>query len=360
MSGRTADAVVGDLPGPSIPVATTRRRPHRRCRHRRRRIHRTVDGAVLARRRSRPARRRRRASPRRVRCQRTQRRVVLGAAAGQPHQPRQPPRADGDDRLAAGDDRHGRPRRRVRRAQRRGRPRHRSSTRAARSPWPATRRSIAGSRRRSPKHGGSGSAMPTSACSTPPRRTSGSAPPSYSAAMFTPHCAAVHPLRLVHAIAAAATRAGARIVEGTSTSSRSSPDRLTTTAGTIRADVVVLATEAYTSQLPRATSRRPADLLDDDRLGAAERGAVGRDRARRPADVHRRIARRRLRPAHGRRAPRLRRTRRAVPLRIAGRGRFDTDERVRSALRDDGRRDVPGARRRRLPVPLGRAARRAA
>ncbi len=68
-------------------------------------------------------------------------------------------------------------------------------------------------------------------------------------AMFTPHCAAVHPLRLVAAIAAAAERAGARIVEGVDVV-EVEPRRLTTTAGTIGADVVVLATEAYTSQLP--------------------------------------------------------------------------------------------------------------
>jgi glycine/D-amino acid oxidase-like deaminating enzyme len=68
-------------------------------------------------------------------------------------------------------------------------------------------------------------------------------------ATFTPHCAAVHPLRLVRAIAGAAARAGARIVEGVEVVDLS-PHRLTTTAGTIRADVVVLATEAYTTQLP--------------------------------------------------------------------------------------------------------------
>ncbi len=68
-------------------------------------------------------------------------------------------------------------------------------------------------------------------------------------ATFTPHCAAVHPLRLVAAIASAAARAGAHIVEGVDVVDVE-PRRLTTTAGTIRADVVVLATEAYTGQLP--------------------------------------------------------------------------------------------------------------
>jgi glycine/D-amino acid oxidase-like deaminating enzyme len=68
-------------------------------------------------------------------------------------------------------------------------------------------------------------------------------------ALFTPHCAAVHPLRLVRAIAAAATRAGARVVEGVDVV-EIEPRRLTTTAGTVHADVIVLATEAYTAQLP--------------------------------------------------------------------------------------------------------------
>ncbi len=75
-------------------------------------------------------------------------------------------------------------------------------------------------------------------------------------ATFTPHCAAVHPLRLVAAIADAAARAGAHIVEGVDVIDIEAR-RLVTTAGTIGADVVVLATEAYTGQLPG----RRRDLL---------------------------------------------------------------------------------------------------
>lgn len=71
-----------------------------------------------------------------------------------------------------------------------------------------------------------------------------------TSALFSPHCAAVHPLRLVGAIASAAAAAGARVVENVDVVDIES-HRLTTTAGTIRADVVVLATEAYTTQLPR-------------------------------------------------------------------------------------------------------------
>ena len=75
-------------------------------------------------------------------------------------------------------------------------------------------------------------------------------------ATLTPHCAALHPRRLAAAIAGAAAWAGVHIVEGVDVVDVE-PRRLTTTAGTIRADVVVLATEAYTSQLPG----RRRDLL---------------------------------------------------------------------------------------------------
>lgn len=67
---------------------------------------------------------------------------------------------------------------------------------------------------------------------------------------FTPHCAAVHPLRLAHTIAAAAHQAGVRIAEDVSVIDVE-PGRIVTDAGTLRADVVVLATEAYTATLPR-------------------------------------------------------------------------------------------------------------
>jgi glycine/D-amino acid oxidase-like deaminating enzyme len=66
-------------------------------------------------------------------------------------------------------------------------------------------------------------------------------------ALFTPHCAVVHPARLTHGIAAAATRRGVRFYERTSVE-QIDPRRVTTARGVVRADVVVLATEAYTTQ----------------------------------------------------------------------------------------------------------------
>ncbi|MET0457816.1 MAG: FAD-dependent oxidoreductase [Ilumatobacteraceae bacterium] len=69
------------------------------------------------------------------------------------------------------------------------------------------------------------------------------------AALFTPHCAAVHPLRLVNALAAAAIAEGVRLHDHTSVDAVE-PRRLITPAGVVRADVVVLATEAYTTGFP--------------------------------------------------------------------------------------------------------------
>lgn len=64
----------------------------------------------------------------------------------------------------------------------------------------------------------------------------------------TPHCAAVHPARLVHALARAVHAGGATIVEGVA-ADRHEARRVVTDAGEIRAAVVVRATEGYTPQL---------------------------------------------------------------------------------------------------------------
>ncbi len=66
---------------------------------------------------------------------------------------------------------------------------------------------------------------------------------------FTPHCAVVHPLALVRGIADAAERRGVVIHEGTRVT-RLAPGRVTTDHGTVRAEVIVRATEAYTARLP--------------------------------------------------------------------------------------------------------------
>ena len=65
---------------------------------------------------------------------------------------------------------------------------------------------------------------------------------------FVP-CARVQPLRLARGLAAAVERRGGTIVEGTAALDID-PGRIRTDHGTVRADVVVRATEAYTRDLP--------------------------------------------------------------------------------------------------------------
>lgn len=73
-------------------------------------------------------------------------------------------------------------------------------------------------------------------------------------AVFSPHCAAIHPLRLATSLAAACRRRGVAIVEGVSVvgiEERDGPDAgVVTDRGRVSAPVVVLATEAFTTQLP--------------------------------------------------------------------------------------------------------------
>ena len=66
--------------------------------------------------------------------------------------------------------------------------------------------------------------------------------------VWTPHCATVHPLRLLHALARAALASGVEIREGIDVRSIQ-PGRLTTSHGTMSAEIVIRATEGYTSRL---------------------------------------------------------------------------------------------------------------
>jgi len=67
--------------------------------------------------------------------------------------------------------------------------------------------------------------------------------------VYSPHCAVVHPARLARGLAEAVERRGVSVFEQTRASSVG-PGMVRTPGGTLRADVVVRATEAYTSQLP--------------------------------------------------------------------------------------------------------------
>jgi glycine/D-amino acid oxidase-like deaminating enzyme len=68
-------------------------------------------------------------------------------------------------------------------------------------------------------------------------------------ATYTPHCAAVHPARLVRGLARAVERLGVTVHEQTPVT-RIEPGVVTTPTGQVRAAVVVRATEGFTAQLP--------------------------------------------------------------------------------------------------------------
>ncbi len=76
-------------------------------------------------------------------------------------------------------------------------------------------------------------------------------------AVFDPACARVHPAALTRGLARAVERRGVRIFEGTA-AREVVPRRVTTRAGTVRAEHVVIATEAYGSRLQLAGASGPA------------------------------------------------------------------------------------------------------
>ncbi len=106
--------------------------------------------------------------------------------------------------------------------------------------------------------------------------------------IFLSACASVDPARLVRGLAEACERRGVTIHERTEVTAIE--DRRATTAhGTVRADVVVRATEAYTRDLPNerrtlipiyslmvATEPLPADVFDE--IGLADRPTFADDR----------------------------------------------------------------------------------
>ena len=67
-------------------------------------------------------------------------------------------------------------------------------------------------------------------------------------ALFTPHCAAIQPAKLVRGLADVVERKGAAIYEGTAATAIS-PGRVDTRNGVVRAEIVVRATEGYTASL---------------------------------------------------------------------------------------------------------------
>jgi glycine/D-amino acid oxidase-like deaminating enzyme len=67
-------------------------------------------------------------------------------------------------------------------------------------------------------------------------------------ATYTPHCAALHPLKLARGLARVVTERGVRIHEHTRVTAIE-PGRVRTQRGVVRADVIVRATEGYTPTL---------------------------------------------------------------------------------------------------------------
>ena len=67
--------------------------------------------------------------------------------------------------------------------------------------------------------------------------------------LFTPHCAAIHPAKLIHGLARAVERLGVTIYEHTAVRSIE-PGRVRTANGVVRAEIVVRATEAFSAELP--------------------------------------------------------------------------------------------------------------
>jgi glycine/D-amino acid oxidase-like deaminating enzyme len=105
---------------------------------------------------------------------------------------------------------------------------------------------------------------------------------------YTPHCARVHPARLVRGLAGAVERRGATIYEQSRVVDLA-PGTVGTEGGRIRAERVVLATEGYTARLPGrartiapvyslmiATEPLPAPVWDEIGWAARETLADGR------------------------------------------------------------------------------------
>ncbi len=68
--------------------------------------------------------------------------------------------------------------------------------------------------------------------------------------LYTPHCAAIHPARMVRGLATAVERLGVTVFEGTEVTAIE-PGIVRTVRGDVRAEVVVRALEGYTASLPQ-------------------------------------------------------------------------------------------------------------
>ncbi len=106
------------------------------------------------------------------------------------------------------------------------------------------------------------------------------AAPDATGGLFTPHCAVVHPARLVRGLARAVEARGVVLFEGTRVTGIG-PGHATTAAGRVTADVVVRATEGYTPALPgqrRAIAPVYSLMVATEPLPQAVWDEVGLDR----------------------------------------------------------------------------------
>jgi glycine/D-amino acid oxidase-like deaminating enzyme len=98
-------------------------------------------------------------------------------------------------------------------------------------------------------------------------------------ASFTPHCARVHPAKLVRGLAAAVERRGSTIYEGTRALSIGNR-QVATTHGRVRAEWIVCATEGYTARIPglrRALIPLGSSMIVTEPLPAATWQELGWD-----------------------------------------------------------------------------------
>jgi glycine/D-amino acid oxidase-like deaminating enzyme len=150
---------------------------------------------------------------------------------------------------------------------------------------------------------------------------------------YTPHCAAIHPLRLVRGLASCVESRGVSIFERTR-ASELQPGAVVTDHGTVRAGVVVRATEGYTPSL-RGERRKVIPLyslmIATEPLSAEAWNEIGLRRRETFSDLrHLRI--------YGQRTAddRFAFGGRGAPYHFGSRTRpsFDRDRRVHSALRE--------------------------
>ncbi|MCU1489203.1 MAG: FAD-dependent oxidoreductase [Acidimicrobiaceae bacterium] len=163
-------------------------------------------------------------------------------------------------------------------------------------------------------------------------------------AVFTPHCAAIHPGRLVQGLAEAVERSGVTIYEGTEVT-RLSPGRLDTAFGRVRSETTVVATEGYASAgagADLAGKRRVAPvyslMVATEPVDAETLAKVGLERRETFAD-HRHLVIYGQRTADGRIAF----GGRGAPYHFASavRPEFDSEPRVHAALEATLRELVP-------------------